>query len=113
MNWKILDKIENGSGYNGAVHISYKELRDKLGEPLGPSGDNKIKAQWSIQFEDGTKASIYDWKEYDTPLNKITEWHIGGKGSNDKIISKQVLYVHILFGQEREALKLIFEQRKY
>jgi hypothetical protein len=31
-----------------------------------------------LEFEDGTVATIYDWKEYETPTGKY-RWHIGGK----------------------------------
>jgi len=30
-----------------------------------------------LAFEDGTVATIYDWKEYETPMG-LYHWHIGG-----------------------------------
>jgi len=31
-----------------------------------------------LEFEDGTVATIYDWKLYETPYDEY-QWHIGGK----------------------------------
>ena len=33
-----------------------------------------------IKFEDGTIATIYDWKEHRTPYYRY-DWHIGGHNS--------------------------------
>jgi len=33
-----------------------------------------------LEFEDGTVATIYDWKEYETPMG-LYRWHIGGKNN--------------------------------
>lgn len=70
----------NGS-LQGTITLTYAELVVKLGEPtyLG-SADEKSQAEWVIEFEDDdvTTATVYDWKEYDTPKEQVTEWHIGG-----------------------------------
>ena len=65
------------SGYKGEFFASYNSLIEALGESTGPSSDGKCQAEWSIEFEDGTLASIYDWKE-NKPVEEVTEWHIGG-----------------------------------
>ena len=31
----------------------------------------------ALEFADGTVATIYDWKEYETPMG-LYSWHIGG-----------------------------------
>jgi DNA-binding ferritin-like protein len=33
-----------------------------------------------LEFEDGTVATIYDWKEYQTPMG-LYHWHIGGRNN--------------------------------
>jgi hypothetical protein len=41
----------------------------------------KVTTEWIIKFEDGTIATIYDWKRYEEGapvLNEVYEWHIGG-----------------------------------
>lgn len=63
---------------------TYAELVELLGEPTyGPehSGDGKVQAEWQLLLRvDGRElvATIYDWKSYDTPVEDITEWHVGG-----------------------------------
>ena len=66
----------NGTGLRGYIKTTYSNLVSLFGEPEGPS--DKVTASWIIQFEDGTIATIYDWKEYATPMGEY-EWHIGGK----------------------------------
>ena len=65
----------------GKILTSYSELVDIFGEPqFGPddrTGD-KVTCEWIIDFSDGTVATIYDWKEQETPMHK-TQWHVGGK----------------------------------
>tara|TARA_A100001011_G_scaffold396794_1_gene495834 strand:- start:2562 stop:2918 length:357 start_codon:yes stop_codon:yes gene_type:complete len=75
----------NGSCLQGYVNATYDELVSKLGSP-GPSFDGyKSDAEWHIEFEDGSVATIYNWKdgfnycgENGTPIENIKEWHIGG-----------------------------------
>jgi hypothetical protein len=59
----------------GHVSAKYDQLVAVFGEPTD-SGD-KTTAEWALQFEDGTVATIYDWKEYTTPMG-MYRWHIGG-----------------------------------
>jgi hypothetical protein len=103
MNFKKLNSIEHGSSYKGSIVLTYKDIVKKLGKPLGPSGDYKVNAEWSIKFSDGTRANLYDYKEYETPVTKITEWHIGGKSD------KAVFCVYELFDLSRLAIKKFFD----
>lgn len=89
----------NGTSLQGYIEISYKELVEKLGKPNDGDG-YKVDAEWCVEFEDGTVATIYNYKDgknYNgssgTPKTKITDWHIGG---NDERSYKQV---HALFGR--------------
>jgi len=72
-----------GTGLKGYVNITYDEIVSKLGkEHFGASGDNKMLAEWSFKFDDGTVATLYNYKNYDSvdglDLEDITEWNIGG-----------------------------------
>lgn len=67
----------HGTSYKGVVNTTYGHLVSVLGEPHLRDGD-KTQAEWMLEFEDGTIATIHDWKEYDTPVEEVTEWHIGG-----------------------------------
>lgn len=65
----------NGTCLQGYVSAYYHELVERFGEPEG-AGD-KTTAEWCLEFEDGTVATIYDWKEYETPMGRY-DWHVGG-----------------------------------
>jgi hypothetical protein len=65
----------NGTHLQGYMSAYYHQLVERFGEPTD-SGD-KTTAEWCLAFEDGTVATIYDWKEYETPLG-LYRWHIGG-----------------------------------
>lgn len=75
-----------GTSLSGYIDITYDELVEKLGEPHQSDG-YKVDAEWDLEFEDGTVATIYNYKTgknylgdegYDT--DEITDWHIGGAG---------------------------------
>lgn len=68
----------------GRVITTYKDIISTFGEPL--EGDNdKTDAEWELLFEDGTDATIYNYKDGKNYLGdegqeveEITDWHIGG-----------------------------------
>jgi hypothetical protein len=66
----------NGTHLQGYVRAYYHELVEVFGAPEG--GGDKTTVEWALKFEDGTVATIYDWKEYETPMASY-DWHIGGK----------------------------------
>ncbi|CAB4133861.1 hypothetical protein UFOVP263_27 [uncultured Caudovirales phage] len=74
----------NGTSLQGYIQANYYDLVELFGEPN--SGDEyKIDAEWDILFEDGTVATIYNWKDGKNycgsdgfPVDDITDWHIGG-----------------------------------
>lgn len=71
----------NMTSLQGYIRASYDQLVAVFGEPeYGPddTGGDKVTCEWVISFEDGTVATIYDWKEYNTPYH-MYDWHIGGK----------------------------------
>ena len=65
-----------GTYLQGTVNTSYDRLVNLFGEPITRS-DDKFQVEWAVKFDDGTLATIYDWKE-DTNPSDVTEWHIGG-----------------------------------
>ena len=76
--------ILNGTSLQGYVGTTYKKLVDTFGEPTGNDG-YKTDAEWDLVFEDGTVASIYNYKDgknYNgddgVDVENITDWHIGG-----------------------------------
>lgn len=78
------DAFIDGTSYRGIMKAYYHELVEVFGEPChGPNQKlfDKVTCEWDLQFEDGTIATIYDWKEPETPFGEY-EWHIGGKSFN-------------------------------
>jgi hypothetical protein len=71
-----------GTGLMGHIRTTYGDLVDTFGEPTrGYTGDGKTTVEWQLIFEDGTIATIYDYKEDLTPLD-LYEWHIGGRNGS-------------------------------
>ena len=66
----------NGSSYIGIINTTYERLVQAFGEPHIHGGD-KTTVEWILEFDDGTVATIYDWKEETTPEYEY-DWHIGG-----------------------------------
>lgn len=73
------DALVTGTSLQGHIVTTYGELVEKFGEPN--KGGDKTTVEWRLDFEDGTIATIYDWKYGETPMHK-TEWNIGGKNSD-------------------------------
>jgi len=71
------DSNASGTSLQGYIRAYYHQLVAVFGEPDLTNGD-KVTAEWCLDFEDGTVATIYDWKEYETPMG-LHRWHIGGK----------------------------------
>jgi hypothetical protein len=79
---------EIGGSLMGYVwNVTRAELETVFGKPTFDesveefSGDGKITVEWCLRFEDGTEATIYDWKRYElgTPaLHERMDWNIGG-----------------------------------
>ena len=70
------DSNASGTSLQGYIRAYYHQLVEVFGEPDLTNGD-KVTAEWCLDFEDGTVATIYDWKEYETPMG-LHRWHIGG-----------------------------------
>ena len=79
----------NGTHLQGNVGATYQELVEVFGEPIryewSNESDNKVDAEWIINFEDGTKATIYNYKNglnylgaEGKRVNEISMWNVGG-----------------------------------
>jgi hypothetical protein len=65
-----------------------------------------------LQFEDGTIASIYDWKERNTPFYRY-DWHIGGHNSNAIDSIHKILDEHRTRAQSVKTLRTGFKKHPY
>ena len=73
----------DGGSLQGYFTATRREIEEVFGNPTIACSDTweKVTVEWVIKFEDGTYASIYDYKRYEegTPaLDEEYEWHIGG-----------------------------------
>lgn len=76
----------NGTSLQGEVRTTRDKLVAAFGEPNLPGDDYKVSTEWGILFEDGTVATIYDYKEtsrydpsYPDELDpSFDDWHVGG-----------------------------------
>jgi len=96
----------NGTHLQGNVGATYQELVEVFGEPTrfewSEESDNKVDAQWAIKFEDGTIATIYNYKNglnylgaEGKRVTQISMWNVGGHNErsvtlvNDEVIEWQ------------------------
>jgi len=80
------DADVNMTSLKGYMEAYYHQLVEVFGQPDG--GGDKTTVEWCLAFEDGTVATIYDWKEYETPTG-LYRWHIGGRNSRAVDLVKQ------------------------
>lgn len=75
----------DGTCLQGYISVSYKKLVQTFGQP--EEGDGyKVDAEWLIEFDDGTVATVYNWKNgknycgsSGSYVGQITNWNVGGK----------------------------------
>jgi len=85
MNFTKAESFQS-SWMQGEVNTTYAKLIEVFGKEHCNGDDYKVQAEWGLKFEDGTYATIYDWKEgvnYNGPKHgiskeQVTNWHIGG-----------------------------------
>lgn len=97
MNYKVLvnrDLGISGTYLQGSVSTTYAQLVEIFGEPSCKAedgyGDGKVTTEWVLNLN-GDAITIYDWKEYGIPREKITDWHLGSRSANTIIALKHYL----------------------
>lgn len=79
-----------GTSLRGYVTTTRLVLEEAFGEPEFYGEGGKVTVEWMIRFEDGSVATIYDWKRYEegTPaMTEVIEWNIGGKHDGGPVVS--------------------------
>ena len=74
------ESLANGTSGQGSVTATLRTLLKIFGQPNGQPSD-KTTVEWVLQFENGTIATVYDWKRYElgTPeMDEHTDWEVGG-----------------------------------
>lgn len=74
----------DGTWLQGHIVATRRELEMSFGQPCYEVDDpfDKVTTEWAIQFDDGTIATIYDWKRYELgapAMDERTTWNIGGE----------------------------------
>ena len=89
------DSNANGTGLKGEFPITFAELVEIFGQPkYGPNADlDKTTCEWALTFEDGTIATIYDYKTNSTPMFEY-EWHIGGHTAEAVVCVQECIIQH-------------------
>jgi len=86
------DADVNMTSLQGYIRAYYHQLVEVFGEP--EAGGDKTTVEWCLDFADGTVATIYDWKEYETPMG-LHRWHIGGHNSDAVNAVHETLYAKV------------------
>ena len=71
-----------GTCYQGIVATSYNALVQVFGEPNCSGDGYKTHCEWHLMFDNGTVATLYDWKEDFFEESKVIDWHIGGRNKD-------------------------------
>ena len=80
---RATSKEVNWTHRQGEVTTTLRHLLETFGNPdiEEPSEWDKVGYEWMLKFEDGTIATVYDWKRYTrVPLkdNEVFTFNIGG-----------------------------------
>ncbi len=79
MVFKKSSQYVSGTCYQGVVRTSYNALVERFGEPNCSGDGYKTRYEWHLMCDDGTVATLYDWKEEDLfDESDLVDWHIGG-----------------------------------
>jgi len=103
---KFKQKLFDGSSslQGETAPFTFFEIAAVFGLPNNDGDDYKVTSEWKLEFEDGTIATIYDYKAteaYDGSYPSVEnfrhtkyEWHIGGRSKRaaelvNEVLSKQ------------------------
>jgi hypothetical protein len=107
----------NGTSLVGEITCSYEKICKIFSQP--EKGDGyKVDAQWAMKFEDGTIATIYNWKNGKSYCGKdglkvkdIKDWHIGGNDQKAYYYVVQCLDNCKPMKKSKEVKKLTFSEK--
>ena len=84
-----------GTGFEGHINITYKELKAIFGKASHGGGDGKTRKEWCFSIL-GVVCTIYDWKTGRRPLKRITRWNVGGSSNLSFHLVRMVIMEHRL-----------------
>ena len=83
-----------GTFYVGELNTTRARISKVFGEPIEYGEGDKVTLEWGIVFEDGTIATIYDWKRYEQGAPALDEsytYHVGGHSKEALVLVDQAL----------------------
>jgi hypothetical protein len=94
MQFTLDPQVGNGTSLRGYVTTTLAQLIETFGEPERYAEGDKVTVHWSILFDNGVEATIYDWKRYEmgTPaLTEVFQYNIGGHDYEAVSLVKEAL----------------------
>jgi hypothetical protein len=102
MNFTTTTDI-NGTSLRGGIRTTYAQLVAVFGQPevfTEENSDGKIDVEWAIAFDNGTVATIYNWKNGKNycgadgqEVVDITDWNVGGNRYDAALLVEEALKV--------------------
>ena len=99
MKFTVDFNATNGTSLQGYTETTMRKLIEVFGEPEYYGEGDKVTVEWCLKFEDGTVATIYDWKRYElgTPeLDELMHWNVGGTSPISLATVEYQMRVHSL-----------------
>ena len=101
-----------GGGTDFVIKATVEQLNKLFGR-YGKGDPYKQRAVWDLLFFVGEKVngyvdgkfvpiSIYDYKNFDTPLRKMKKWDVGGHESDMYGISAIVVWINSKINQDKQ-----------
>ena len=89
---------QGSSWKQGTLTARYSDIVNALGEPHESDG-YKSDAGWDVLCDDGTFATVYNWKngknyngEFGQDVEDITEWSIGGTSMEAVLVINKIIF---------------------
>ena len=92
--YKVDHALGSGTSLQGYVTTTLRRLITAFGQPQYHGEGDKVTVDWAMVFEDGTVATVYDWKRYElgTPaLDEVFQYNIGGENKEAAYLVKKAV----------------------
>jgi hypothetical protein len=89
---KRSNKNADGTSFHGVtIRTTAIQLKHKFGQPDGGEED-KVNWDWTLETEDGTIFTVYDWKEgRHVTSDTLIDFHIGARNFMDSVKAQEEL----------------------
>ena len=92
LDWEWTHDFIGGS-LQGGIEATFDQLVEVFGRPYNGPDDHegdKVSCEWNLLFNNGTYATIYDYKENGKTPRGMYDWHIGGQSIKCELYVKHV-----------------------